>query len=546
MSKPRITLATTKPKTAKAIVAMPTNKKPLYAGPSIQDRALTYVGVSYNKAMISALLSQAHYGETRRLSAFKRELIQDPFIFGECNKVRSKLLKAPFRIITYPPSLTKPSVSGGADAKTANAISEYVRQQLSDSEVLIKKAIETLWGGMLDGVAVMEIKVEIVNGNVRLKSLTPVPQERITYIPNTMDLAIQLTDDITKLTPLADVAEHFIVFQSDETDPSPARRGILRKCIMPWFFKRYVSEFWVRHAELYGQPMRVAKYPQADDELRAKLESILRDAGNASYMAVPDSVAIDFINGATNANSALHKELIENMNESISIAILGSTQTTKIAPDAGSRASSRVHAEVASSTIEGYALQICEILREQLARRLVTYQFGPDEAYLYTPIVDMNIAGYDDLKDTAVAYQTLANSGLPIPNSFLYDTLGIPVPDPQEPCLHAVSAPSFGGSGGSPVTPVPPSPIHNPNEGKFSQSFSAETHMHDPKAAIGTMLKPYIEKAKQVKADGGDLRRVLASLNLLALANGNSKAKAEAIVQAYLVDGFMTGYSEVK
>src|ERR1035441_7176336 len=86
-----VALAVTKPPTS-----------PHFRGPIVQDRSLMLIGVTLNKSVINSFIYQAQQGDPRRFSAFKRELTADPFVSGEINKIKSKLISSPILFSPYP------------------------------------------------------------------------------------------------------------------------------------------------------------------------------------------------------------------------------------------------------------------------------------------------------------------------------------------------------------------------------------------------------------------------------------------------------------
>src|ERR1035437_4336958 len=508
--------------------------KGLYKGASINDRSLTMIGATLNKSVINSFIFSAQQGDMRRFSAFKREMLSDPFLSGEVNKIKSKLISSPITFGTFPTNLDKPAFANTSDSKRAHQITDYCKEQLLDSSDMLREVISKLWYGILDGVAVIEIIAEVQNGKVVLKELVPVPQERIAYIPGTTTLGVQLGEDQAKLTPLDQLDSNFIVLIADETDPNPAHRGLLRKCVSPWFDSRYVSEWWSRATELNGTPTRVAYYNPSDQDMKAELDSLMAFAGSSTYMVLPEGTHIDHINSINAANTDLYSKKLDACHELISIALLGATQTTQIKPNSGSRASSEVHLAVSSHTINGYALRICATLRDQLISRLVEWQFSEEDSHRFTPTMTIQVMGYEDIEKMAISLPALAASGLPIATSYVYEVLGIPIPDPTEAILKA--APTSTGSPSTSPSKDPPS-----SDQMLSQQFSTREQAIE-KQVGDILIGPYSQHIEKLKSEGADLKRIGASLNLFSLSKGESKKKAQEVVQAFMVSEFLKGY----
>src|ERR1035437_6091625 len=138
---------------------------PLFQGATVQDRNLILIGMAINKALINSYLYLAQNGDMRRLSAFKREMLSDPFLSGEINKIKSKLISSPITFGTFPTNLDKPAFVNTSDSKRAHQITDYCKAQLLDSSDMLREAISQLWYGLQDGVAVIEIIAAVENGN---------------------------------------------------------------------------------------------------------------------------------------------------------------------------------------------------------------------------------------------------------------------------------------------------------------------------------------------------------------------------------------------
>jgi len=362
-----------------------------------------------------------------------------------------------------------------------------------------------------------------------------------------MTLGIQLTDDVNKLTPLNDpeVANHFIIMLADYNEINPARRGVLRKILGAWLTKRYVSEWWNRNAELYGQPLRLAKYPAANEDLRQTLTQLLKDAGNSPYLVIPEQAQIKFVAGASTPSTDLHEKIIESCNQAISVAILGATQTTTIQKGAGSKASAGVHEGVVLNRVEGYASEICSALRSQLVKKLVARNFGDEVAETYCPVLRINVAGYEDLGPFSEAIQRLVDSGLPITQSFIYEKTGIDMATEGEPTLVPIKAPipSFG----QPPIPDQALSVAFATKRANSRVISLEEQAINAGQKAGMdLIKPYLHILEDAKKDKADMGHIANRVRHEARFNGSTVEEASKVVQAVMIHAALTGYTEKK
>jgi len=523
----------------------PTNS--IFGGVTVRDMNVLTLGATFNKSTVNSYLYQASNGDTRYLSALKREVLQEPFISGEYQKVLTKLLNSPFDVIPYPTNSMKPSQINSSESKQAQQVADFVKANILDPDLDIGKVIDVMLYGLMDGVSGLEIISEIIKGKEKIVALNPVPSERIRLMPNSMVLGIQLGEDASVLTPLdnPEVANHFVIMVADHNEINPARRGVLRKVLGAWLTKRYVSEWWNRNAELYGQPLRLAKYPAANEELRATLQKLLQEAGNSPYLVIPEQAQIEFVAGASTPSTDLHEKIIESCNQAISIAILGATQTTTIQKGAGSKASATVHEGVVLNRVEGYASEICAALRSQLIKKLVARNFGDDVAEEYCPILRINVAGYEDLESFSVAIQRLVDTGLPVGQSFVYEKTGIDMPV-DEPLLIPVSNPS----------PAFQPPSQDPEVNQSIQFAAKKVNkkviaLEEQAIKAGmtagmALIKPYLHILEDAKKDKADLGHVANRVRHEARFNGHTVEEASKVVQAVMIHAALTGYTEKK
>ena len=303
--------------------------------------------------------------------------------------------------------------------------------------------------------------------------------------------------------------------------------------------------------------------------MKTELEQLLDQAGSSTYMVLPTGTKIDFINAVNAANVTIYSELLDACHEQISIALLGATQTTQIKPNSGSRASSTIHYEVANNTVNGYGLAICAVLRDQLLSKLVEWNFSLEDSIKFTPTMTLKVLGYEDIEKLAGTLPVLAASGLPISCSYVYDSVGIPKPDPDDQLL----IPAAAGAPGAPPSLSPTKDLPDPSQLLEIEEDETVEQFEDRKAFVlrrqgllkqsrelfstkptqditgiqkqigDILIKPYADHITKLQNEGSDLKRISSSLNLLALSKGESRKEAEGVVKAFVVSEFMKGYN---
>jgi phage gp29-like protein len=116
----------------------------------------------------------------------------------------------------------------------------------------------------------------------------------------------------------------------------------------------------------------------------------------------------------------------------MSKAVLGQTLTTDTSGATGTYAAGQVHEEVRQDLVSADAADLAAVLRDQLIRPLVGFNFGW-EAPL--PALRFYRKKDEDLKLLSETYRNLAALGMPLTQEYLADRFGIPLPQENETVL---------------------------------------------------------------------------------------------------------------
>lgn len=233
-------------------------------------------------------------------------------------------------------------------------------------------------------------------------------------------------------------AAKFIVHEGRAKSGVAIRGGLARLVAWAFMFKSYSIKDWAIFAETYGQPLRVGKYGAgATAEDRQTLLRALRSLGSDAAAIVPEGMAIDFIEATTSGNHELFEKMGNWWDQQVSKAVLGQTGTTDALR--GGYAVGKVHEGVQSDIERADARQLAATLNRDLVRPMVALNFGPQRAYPRLRI------GRPESVDTAQLAQTLAHLvplGLPVPQWWIRDMLGVPEAEPDAELLAAPAAPA--------------------------------------------------------------------------------------------------------
>ncbi|NDD52940.1 DUF935 family protein [bacterium] len=220
--------------------------------------------------------------------------------------------------------------------------------------------------------------------------------------------------------------------------------GVLLQATTYVIYKRNAISDWANFVEIFGIPIRIAKYDVFDKETQEALKDALDNSGSALSMLIPKQAEFEVQDGKTaNANGDLQANFVETMNEHISITILGNTETTSNGKT-GSQAKSKVHQEQQNQIVKSdMALLQAALNDPKFIAILQSYNL---------PVT--NDGNFEFNKDIDIAFlaerikidKELIAAGLPIPNDYFYETYNIPKPDPNQPIISPPDPSLRGGS----------------------------------------------------------------------------------------------------
>ena len=219
----------------------------------------------------------------------------------------------------------------------------------------------------------------------------------------------------------------------------PVRGGILRPCAWMYLFKNYDIKDWVTFAEVYGQPLRVGKYPAtASEKEKDILLRAVANLGTDASCIIPQEMLVEFVEaGGKSGSIDLYERLARWCDEQMSKAVLGQTSSADAMSHGLGSGQANLHAEVRDDLIESDARQLAATLSRDLVRPIVDLNMGPVDRY---PEVRIVIEEAEDLGQLAENIERLARIGLPVPKGWLYEKFGIPEPKDGEDVLAAEQA----------------------------------------------------------------------------------------------------------
>ena len=213
-----------------------------------------------------------------------------------------------------------------------------------------------------------------------------------------------------------------------------ARTGLHRVLAWPFLFKNYGIRDVMEFLEIYGLPIRLGKYPEgATAEEKMTLLRAVMSIGRNAGGAIPKGMSIDFENAA-NGDTENHMGLIKWCEQTQSKVIVGGTLLSQADGKTSTNAQSKTHENQFDMIIESDAKQLARSLNDTLISYLMRLNYPNITADRY-PEFYFDLTETEDLAEFSQSLDTLVDTGLKIPMSWVYDRTGIPMPEGDEPIL---------------------------------------------------------------------------------------------------------------
>ena len=489
--------------------------------PSSFDRLLMPEGQKFTPDLLSRYLREAAIGRTPDLFGFYTEMrARDPHLDGEIQDQVDMITSAKLDALPFP-SFPRP-VKGGRmtpDAVMAEDVSSFLWDRYTSPDFSRSESLTALCEGEWYGVGGYETEVEVNPApgiRERVKKNTPLPSQRFWTEMVGTRLMFQPQGTWVPLTPVDDLGPNgtaqLVVHQVDTAIPSPARRGVLRRCLNYWLIKQRGIVWWAQYVQNFGAPALMGFFDTATDGARTILEKAFNELGQGSKMVLPKGTDVKPLEVAMRlAGETPHQQIADWCDRQNSRVVSGHDQSSGVQRATGSQKSQGTADDKSIRRAQSRATRIAQTLREWDAKPAVAREFGPDVAEKFTSVLALHVERPKDLQGLADAFEKFTAAGVTtIPVQEFHSLTGIRTPEEGEECIRP------------PARTAPP--------GAFGQP-SADPSAADQTAALARILpfaREAVRAAASSKTDPADL---LASL--LAKAERSAKGTGEEITAPY-------------
>gem|GEM_PF-413623 len=382
---------------------------------------------------LASLLREAESGDiSRQMELFEEIEEKDLHIVSCLNDRKDAVKNKKWKI--------KPASENPFDIKVADYCNELIKGIKRWREIVYN--ISDAVGKGLSLQEIMWQPGEIL----KIGSIDYIMPKKIAFNDNLTEIRL-----ITESAPVFGIPlepNKFVLHKSQCKSGHPSRGSLLRLCSWFFLFKNFAIKDWATFAEIYGMPLRVAKYDKnSGDEEKKVLEIALRQLGVDASALIPAECDIEIKESDKRSSGDIYDRLSAFCNQEISKAIIGSTLTKEIGDTGGAYSASETHREVKEEIIESDAKELNETIREDILRPAVTFQFGENVEIPEYETVFEKAVDYDKLADT---YGKLVNIGFEIPLEHAHTVFNIPQAKESEKILKKQE--TFGFMNGEPLS----------------------------------------------------------------------------------------------
>jgi hypothetical protein len=380
-----------------------------------------------------------------------------------------------------------PAVTDKSDAAHARAqeIADFVADCLDDLDPSIDQTLWTLFDALAYGSKVAEQVYALDGGQLRLVSLKVKPRRTTAFVvdaylnivgiiglmpgqpmPIVSSLLIDRPEEQPNLLP----RDKFAILTNWPKDSDPRGTSVLRAAYRPWWDKQQTIPEYLKYLAQFASPSIVATAPEdalpfvPDGDTTAttatqQIAAALSAFRNGTYLVLPFGTTTQVLTATGEGQAFMHA--FDRFDRQISVAVLHQTLATNEAQHQ-SRAATTVHKDVLDLLILLGKRAGARMLKRDVFRPLVRFNFGEEAAKLLTPNASLGDVEAEDLSPRMTAIAQLADKGLVFPSQLpqLFADLKLPEASPEDIAAYAerFAAPPPQPQIAPPIAEPPPEP----------------------------------------------------------------------------------------
>lgn len=384
--------------------------------PRPQDRWRDYPGDGLTPSRLARILKAADDGALdEAMQLYEQMEEKDAHLFSVAHTRRLALTGLDWQVVSAA------DVRGGVSRQPAEEAAAYCQEVLAGLHGF-EETLQHLSLALGRNLAVTELVWDVVGGRHELVELVPVDFTRLTF-GETGEVRI-----LTKEEPYEGIAlppNKFVVHTPHTASGHPSRGGLLRVTALAFIGKQYALKDWLVYAEVFGMPVRVARYePSATPAEKRELLEMLQSLGTDAAGLFSKAVDLEIVQAGKGASQPPYEAMANFFNREMSKAWLGQTLTSDTAGATGTFATAEIHDRVRQDLRDDDIRKEGRMVRGQILRPLVQMRFGGGAA---VPFFRRRLRPAGSLKELAGLLSSAVNDlGLRVPASWAHESLGIP------------------------------------------------------------------------------------------------------------------------
>ncbi len=313
------------------------------------------------------------------------------------------------------------------DRQVADEAADFVRESLTSLDTF-PETLEHLSTAIGTNLAV----TELVWDKCSLTKTNDVPSWRLSGDPQ-LPGAVRIVTESDHKGIVADPPK-FIVHVPNGGRLYPLAKSTLRSQAFIWLVKILATVDWATFATIFGMPVRWAKYRNgASEDEKNELVKMMENMGRNAWAVFSEGVNLE-IKESSQRGTAPYEALINWCDRKQTILMLGGNLTADTTGGTGTLAAGLVQDDVKDDLRDDDIRRESRTIRRQLISPMCAFAF---------PHVDVPLPFFRRVKPETVDRIQEANLfsiatqqiGLPVGKQFIYDRLGIPKPEQDEPIV---------------------------------------------------------------------------------------------------------------
>lgn len=384
--------------------------------PRREDSIRDYPADGLTPRRLAQLLRAADQGDLAGpMQLFEQMEEKDAHLFSVASTRRLALTGLDWQVVSAA------EMSDRFDRAQADEAAAYCREVLAAAEGF-DEILQHLALAIGRNLAVAEIVWDLAEGGHRIVEFVPVDFTRLVF--DDFDRLRILTADAPR-EGIEPPPFKFIVHTPHAVSGHPSRGGLLRTTALAFLGKQFAVKDWLVFAEVYGMPVRIARYdPAASPEEKRELLEMLRALGSDAAAVFSKAVELEIVQANRGAPNPPYENLANFFNREMSKAWLGQTLTVDTAGSTGTFAAAQVHERVRQDILEDDIRKEGRTIRRDVLRPLTVLRFGADAP---VPLFRRRLGPPASLHDLAELLAVAVNDlGLRVPAQWAAERLGIP------------------------------------------------------------------------------------------------------------------------